>query len=105
VHGDASDYVASRPVGIAACIGATWIGGGVAGTVALLRRSLAPGGIMLIGEPYWRRDPPDQATVDACQGAMKEDWLGLPELTAGPARYVQHRREYVGWGVFALMDR
>jgi precorrin-6B methylase 2 len=43
VHGDASDYVASQPVGIASCIGATWIGGGVAGTVGLLRRSLARG--------------------------------------------------------------
>ena len=23
-------------------------------------------GMMLIGEPYWRREPPDQATVDGC---------------------------------------
>ncbi len=60
VHGDASGYVARPAAGIAACIGATWIGGGVAGTIALLRRSLAPGGMMLIGEPYWRREPPDR---------------------------------------------
>src|SRR5882672_4841424 len=37
VHGDASGYVAREPVGLAACVGATWIGGGVAGTVGLLR--------------------------------------------------------------------
>jgi hypothetical protein len=27
------------------------------------------------------------------------------ELTSAPARYVRYRREYLGWGVFALMDR
>src|SRR5262249_24628818 len=65
-HGAATGYVADTPVGIASCVGATWIGGGVAGTVELLRRSLQPGGMMLIGEPYWRREPPDQATVEGC---------------------------------------
>src|SRR6185437_14684939 len=54
--------------------------GGVAGTVELLRRSLSPGGIMLVGEPYWRREPPDQATLEGCYGTGKEDWLPLPEL-------------------------
>jgi Methyltransferase domain len=158
VHGDASGYVASQPVGIAACIGATWIGGGLAGTVDLLRRSLAGGGMMLIGEPYWRREPPDQAAVEGCHATSKDDWLPLPELiesfgglgcdvvemvladqdswdryaapqwlniprwldanphdelaaqmrvelTAAPARHARYRREYLGWGVFALMNR
>ena len=158
IHGDAAGYVAGQPAGIASCLGATWIGGGVAGTVALLRRSLRPGGIMLIGEPYWRRDPPDQATVDGCAGIGMEGWLPLPELVesfgllgcdvvemvladqdswdryaaaqwlsirrwldahprdelaaelraelaSSPARHVRYRREYLGWGVFALMNR
>jgi ubiquinone/menaquinone biosynthesis C-methylase UbiE len=55
VHGDAAGLIDDQPVGIASCVGATWIGGGVAGTLKLLRRSLASGGMMLIGEPYWRR--------------------------------------------------
>jgi SAM-dependent methyltransferase len=80
VHGDASGYVAGQPVSIASCIGATWIGGGVAGTVELLRRSMTPGGMMLIGEPYWRREPPDQATVEGCWAASKDEFLPLPEL-------------------------
>ncbi|OAH11154.1 hypothetical protein STSP_55310 [Streptomyces jeddahensis] len=67
-------------VGIAACVGATCIGGGVPGTVELLRRSLAPGGMMLIGEPYWRREPLDQATVEACHMSRKDEILPLPEL-------------------------
>jgi SAM-dependent methyltransferase len=158
VYGDASGYIADRPAGIAACIGATWIGGGVAGTVGLLRRSLAPGGMMLIGEPYWRREPPDQATVEGCYATSQDQWLPLPELiesfgglgcdvvemvladsgswdryaaaqwlnirrwldanpgdeladqmraelTAAPARHARYQREYLGWGVFVLMDR
>jgi SAM-dependent methyltransferase len=31
IHGDASGYVGDHPVGIASCVGATWIGGGAAG--------------------------------------------------------------------------
>ena len=138
--------------------GRHWIGDGVAGTVELLRRSLNPGGIMLVGEPYWRREPPDQATLEGCYGTGKEDWLPLPELiesfgllgcdvvemvladqdswdryaaaswlnirrwldanphhelademraelASSPARYARYRREYLGWGVFALMNR
>jgi SAM-dependent methyltransferase len=158
VHADASDYVAQEPAGVAACIGATWIGDGMPGTVELLRRSLAPGGIMLIGEPYWRRQPPDQATVEGCYATSKDDWVTLPELIGrfgeigcdvvemvlanqdswdryvapqwmnirrwldenpgdelagelreelrtSPLRHVRYQREYLGWGVFALMDR
>ncbi|MFD6285511.1 SAM-dependent methyltransferase [Streptomyces sp. NPDC060205] len=158
LHGDAAGHVADEPVGIAACVGATWIGGGVAGTVDLLRRSLAPGGIMLIGEPYWRQEPPDRATVEGCHAGSRDDHRSLPELVeqfgglgcdlvemvladqdswdryvaaqwlstrrwldanpddeladelredlaTGPLRHVRYQREYLGWGVFALMDR
>jgi SAM-dependent methyltransferase len=158
VHDDAAGYVAGAPAGIAACVGATWIGGGVAGTVRLLRRSLAPGGMMLIGEPFWRREPPDQATVEGCDGIGRDEWQPLPELlvtfgdlgcdvvemvladqdswdryeaakwlnirrwldahpddelvprmraelTTDPVRHARYRREYLGWGVFVLMDR
>jgi cyclopropane fatty-acyl-phospholipid synthase-like methyltransferase len=55
IHGDAAGYVCDEKVSVAACIGATWIGGGVADTIELLARSLCPGGIILIGEPYWSR--------------------------------------------------
>ncbi|GAA2264928.1 methyltransferase domain-containing protein [Glycomyces scopariae] len=158
VHGDAAGHVAAEPVGIASCVGATWIGGGPAGTVELLRRSLAPGGVMLIGEPYWRLDPPDQATVAGCHMSAKDDLFSLPgllehfgglgcdvvemvladqdswdryaaaqwrnvrrwldanpgdelygdmraELDTAPVNHARYQREYLGWGVFALMDR
>ncbi|MFG3114531.1 SAM-dependent methyltransferase [Streptomyces sp. NPDC048197] len=158
VHGDAAGHVADEPVGIASCLGATWIGPGVPGTVELLRRSLVPGGMMLIGEPYWRREPPDQTTVEGCHAARRDDFLPLPELlaqfgaldcdvvemvladqdswdryvaaqwlnirrwldahpddeladelraelSASPAQYARYQREYLGWGVFVLMNR
>ncbi|MEW2254812.1 class I SAM-dependent methyltransferase [Streptomyces sp. NPDC047869] len=158
VHGDASGHVADEPVDLAACIGATWIGDGVAGTIDLLHRSLRPGGLLLIGEPYWRHEPPDQQTVEACHAGAKEDFRLLPELierfgelgydlvemvladqnswdryraaqwlntrrwldrnpddelapelradlSRDPVRYARYEREYLGWGVFALMER
>nr|WP_275941488.1 class I SAM-dependent methyltransferase [Planosporangium mesophilum] len=82
VHGDAAAYVAATPVDVAACIGATWIGSGVAGTLDLLERDLHPGGLLLVGEPFWRTDPPDQATVEGCHVSAKEDHHDLPGLVA-----------------------
>ncbi|HEX6684917.1 MAG TPA: class I SAM-dependent methyltransferase [Candidatus Limnocylindrales bacterium] len=79
-HNDAAGYVAAEPVDVAACVGATWIGDGPAGTIELLRQSLRPGGLLLIGEPFWRMDPPDQATVEACYMSSKDDCRDLPGL-------------------------
>jgi hypothetical protein len=66
IHGDAAGYVSEEKVGVAACVGATWIDGGVAGTIALLAQSLLPGGIILIGEPYWRQLPPTEDVARRC---------------------------------------
>ena len=158
IHDDASGYVAEEKVNVAACVGATWIGGGVAGTIKLLERNLLPGGIMLIGEPYWRQLPPLEAAAKGCLAHAIDDFLTLPQhlasfnqlgydvvemvladqdswdryeaakwltmrrwldanpndemaeevraqLTAEPERYATYTREYLGWGVFALMAR
>ena len=158
IHGDAAGYVSEEKVGVAACLGATWIGGGVAGTIDLLMKSLSPGGIILIGEPYWRQLPPSEEVARGCLARSISDFLILPErlgsfgdlgydvvemvladqdgwdryeaakwltmrlwleanpdddfrkdvrarLTSEPKRYAAHTREYLGWGVFALMKR
>lgn len=62
VLGDAGRYDA-EPGGydVASCIGATWIGGGLLGTLQLLHRAVRPDGLILVGEPYWITDPPDEA--------------------------------------------
>ena len=156
IHGDAAGFVSDEKAGVAACLGATWIGGGVPGTIELLQRSLRPGGIILVGEPYWRQPPPTEEVVRGCQATSIADFLLLPELLASfgrlgcdvvemvladqdswdryeaakwltmrrwldahtedefanevraqlssePVRYAAYTREYLGWGVFALM--
>jgi SAM-dependent methyltransferase len=80
VHGDAAGHVAATPVDVAACVGATWIGGGVAGTLDLLERSLRPGGTVLVGEPFWRRDPPDREAVEGSGASARDDFQDLPGL-------------------------
>lgn len=158
IHNDASGYVSDDKVDVAACVGATWIGGGVAGTIELLMRSLRTGGIILIGEPYWRRLPPTEDIAKGCLASSINDFLILPELlvffghlgydvvemvladqdgwdryeaakwltmrqwldanpddefaqevraklTSEPERYATYTREYLGWGVFALMPQ
>ena len=158
IHGDAAGYVADEKVSVAACLGATWIGCGVAGTVELLARSLRTGGIILIGEPYWRQLPSTQDIARACLAGSISDFLVLAELIASfgrlgydvvemvlanqddwdryeaakwltlrrwleanpddelaeeirsrlssePQRHAACTREYLGWGVFALMPR
>src|SRR5512138_3367566 len=158
IHGDAAGYVADEKVGVAACVGATWIAGGVAGTIELLARSLRPGGIILVGEPYWRQLPPTEEVAKGCLASSLSDVLMLPDLlvsfsrlgydvvemvladqdgwdryeadkwltmrrwleahpddelardvraqlTSEPERYAAYTREYLGWGVLALMRR
>ena len=158
IHGNAAGYVVGEKVDVAACVGATWIGGGVAGTIELLKQSLRPGGILLIGEPFWRQMPPTEEIAKGCLAHSIADFVLLPELIASfgrlgcdvvemvladqdgwdryeaakwltmrrwlednpgdefasqvreqldtePVRYATYTRDYLGWGVFALMPR
>ena len=157
IHGDATGYVSVEKVDVAACIGATWIGGGVAGTIQLLARSLRTGGMILIGEPYWRQLPPTEKVAKGCLAGAISDlllpgllasfghlgydvvemvladqdswdryeaakWLTMrrwleanpddelakevrAQLASEPVRYASYTREYLGWGVFALMKQ
>ncbi|MBI4986273.1 MAG: methyltransferase domain-containing protein [Rhodocyclales bacterium] len=156
IHGDAAGYVSAEKVDVAACVGATWIGGGIAGTIGLLAQSLRAGGMILIGEPFWRQAPPTDEVAKGCLANSISAFLLLPELlasfgelgydvvemvladqdgwdryeaakwltmrrwleanpddelaqdvrtrlTSEPQRYATYTREYLGWGVFALM--
>ena len=124
----------------------------------MLAKSLLPGGIILIGEPFWRQVPPTEEIARSCFANSISDFLTLPDLVASfgglgcdvvemvladqegwdryeaakwltmrrwvaanpgddlaaevrelltsePGRYVTYTREYLGWGVFALMMR
>lgn len=78
-RGDARAYqpgAAAYDVGC--CIGATWIGDGVDGTIDLLRRAVRPGGLVLIGEPFWREPPPAEALTSL--GVAPGEFADLPGL-------------------------
>ncbi len=103
IQGDAAGFVSDEKAGVAACLGATWIAGGVVGTIELLAQSLRPGGIILIGEPYWRQLPPTENVAKGCLAGSISDSLLLPELlasfvTRGGRRNRQRRRrdQYCG---------
>ena len=95
VHGDAAGHVEPAAYDVACCLGATWIGGGLAGTIALLERNLRPAGIVLVGEPYWGEDPPDEETVRRCQVPSRDEFRSLPGLLGQLAE--------LGWDVVEMV--
>ncbi|MFC4010103.1 SAM-dependent methyltransferase [Nonomuraea purpurea] len=46
---------------VVSCLGATWIGDGLRGTIELMLPALREGGVLLVGEPYWISEPPREA--------------------------------------------
>jgi SAM-dependent methyltransferase len=75
-HGDASLYQAP-PGGfdLVSCLGATWIGSGLTGTIDLMRPALSDGGLLLVGEPYWITEPP--APAYQALGVGEDDFTSL----------------------------
>jgi len=59
VHGNASTYAAEPgSFDVVSCIGATWIGGGLPGTLELMRPPVRSDGWLLVGELFWSEKPP-----------------------------------------------
>ena len=75
VESDAAQYPQDfHEFDVVSCIGATWIGNGLVGTLELMKPALKPGGLLLVGEPYWTETPP----LEACT-AME---VGQDEFTS-----------------------
>jgi predicted O-methyltransferase YrrM len=56
VEADASVFSFEREAFDAAlCLGATFVGDGLAGTLEALTPVVRPGGCVVVGEPFWRR--------------------------------------------------
>ena len=69
---------------LASCLGASWTFGGYRGTLRALARFAAPGGQVLVGEPFWRREP-DPAYLD-WSGMRRQDFgTHWQNVEAGPA--------------------
>jgi SAM-dependent methyltransferase len=84
IEGDAAAHPPG-PAGVdlAVCLGASWIWGGHRGTVAALRDFVRPGGLVLVGEPYWRRKPdPDYLAAAELAAADLSTLHGNVEIAA-----------------------
>jgi SAM-dependent methyltransferase len=59
VEMDGADYKPKAPgsFDLVACIGASWIYGGHKETLKALHEMAAPEGWVIVGEPYWKREP------------------------------------------------
>jgi SAM-dependent methyltransferase len=55
------------------CVGATWVFGGLHGTLVQLERWTRPGGTVVVGEPFWLAEPPE-AFLEAL-GVQRDDFL------------------------------
>lgn len=76
VEADAGHYVAEAAhFDVVSCVGATWIGGGLVGTLRLMSGPLNPNGLLLVGEPYWITPPPDEAYRSS--ETSKDDFTSL----------------------------
>jgi SAM-dependent methyltransferase len=53
----------------ASCIGASWIYGGHRGTLKALSKMVRAGGLVLAGEPFWRKEPDPEYLELIGQGA------------------------------------
>lgn len=81
VQEDAAQHSqALRIYDVVSCLGATEIGGGTVGTIHLMRQALKdePEGLLLVGEPFWNREPNDQAAE--AMGIQRDDFATLPAL-------------------------
>ena len=61
---DGADYSSDQPFDLAMCIGASWIYQGHRGTLRALKAMTKVGGLILVGEPFWLKEP-DEAYLAA----------------------------------------
>jgi ubiquinone/menaquinone biosynthesis C-methylase UbiE len=56
---DGAHYNPDRLFDLAMCIGASWVYKGHQGTLRALKAMTKPGGLILVGEPFWLKEPDD----------------------------------------------
>lgn len=60
--GDAKAFTAAEPYDVVLCVGASHAFGGLLPTLDAVAGHLAPGGVALVGDGFWEREP-DRATL------------------------------------------
>jgi ubiquinone/menaquinone biosynthesis C-methylase UbiE len=61
---DAAGYTPDKLFDVAMCIGASWVYQGHKGALSALKAMTKPGGLILVGEPFWMQEP-DEAYLAA----------------------------------------
>lgn len=54
---DAAEYKTDNQYDLTCCMGASWIYGGINGTLKALEGWTKPGGLIIAGEPFWLKNP------------------------------------------------
>lgn len=60
---DGADYRPDQPFDLAMCIGASWVYKGHRETLNALKNMTKPGGLILVGEPFWIKEPDEAYLV------------------------------------------
>ncbi len=83
IEADAASYpFEPSSADLAVCLGASWIWNGHRGTLEALAGIARAGGLVLVGEPYWRREP-DPAYLEAAGLRPDEFGTHAGNVTAG----------------------
>ncbi len=74
IQTDGAKYKPETPESfdLAACIGASWVYGGYRGTLQALTKMTKPGGLIIVGEAFWLKDPSDEYLEAA--GTKREEF-------------------------------
>lgn len=84
---------------VVSCMGATWIGGGQIGTINLMKPAVSEGGLILLGDAYWKR-PPTDAAIEA-RACDPDDFTTLDGMLG---RFEQTGTELVGMALSTEAD-
>jgi cyclopropane fatty-acyl-phospholipid synthase-like methyltransferase len=74
IERDGADYTPEEDekYHLASCIGASWVYGGYRETLQALQEMTTPGGWVVVGEPFWRKEPSENYLES--QNMKKEDY-------------------------------
>ncbi|NLD67103.1 MAG: class I SAM-dependent methyltransferase [Crenarchaeota archaeon] len=74
VQMDAANYTPKSPhcFDVVLCVGASWVYGGHRGTIQALKGMVKKGGLIVVGEPFWLKEPSKEYLE--VEGIKKEDF-------------------------------
>ena len=82
---DGADYRAEpASFDLASCLGASWTFGGHQATLRALAATVRPGGKVLVGEPFWKREPTAEY-LESAQFKVEDFGSHLGNVDAGVA--------------------